>query len=160
MYLLALTVLYPIVYVVVLFSIPLVFGVRANISYRKSAVSIAIIVALYLAICATSSFMNEELANWLLHTWGGGALAALACFFAMRDSGLAWTTLQFLTLGFLVATALGVANELVEFFLQNQFGLIFAESIQDTWVDLTNNTLGALLMLACLRLFTGSRIER
>lgn len=153
MYLLALAFLYPVVYAGMLLSIPLVFGARVKISYRKSAVSIAIIVALYLAIFAASSLMNEELANWLLHTWGGGALVALTCFLAMRDSGVQSTTLQFFVFGFLVATALGVANELVEFFLQSQFGIIFAESIQDTWVDLANNSIGILVALACLTPF-------
>jgi hypothetical protein len=161
MYLLALVILYPTVYAVMLFGVPLVGGTRAAISYRKSAVSVAVIVVLYLAVYAFNAMVKDpEISNWVLHTWGGGALAVGTYFLAVRDSGVQSTTLQFFVFGFLVATALGVANELVEFFLQSQFGLIFAESVDDTWVDLTNNTLGALLTLSCLWLFAGSRIER
>ena len=75
----------------------------------------------------------------------GGVVAFVMFFLVVRDTRTALTRLQFFILGFLIVTALGVANELLEFFLQQTTGIIFNDDIFDTWLDLFSNTNGALL---------------
>ncbi len=40
---------------------------------------------------------------------------------------------------------LGVGNEIIEFLLHNYTGLQFSTAINDTWLDLVSNTVGAVL---------------
>ena len=91
---------------------------------------------------------NQELANRLLHALGGGALGTLTCYLATKDSKVNITTFQFFIFSFLLVTALGVGNELLEFFLQETTGEIFSNSNIDAWLDLASNTVGALLASA------------
>ncbi len=76
-------------------------------------------------------------------------MAFMVCFLVVKDSKLPVTKFQFLIFSALIATALGVANELLEFFLQHYFGFISAASVTDTWLDLLSNTVGILLASIC-----------
>jgi glycopeptide antibiotics resistance protein len=110
-------------------------------------------------ICAsmalTIAFLPSDpwWSNRLLHCIGGGVLASIMCFLAVRDSKVGLNRMQYFLVNFLIVTALGVANELAEFFLQTHAIGSFAASIDDTWLDLTSNTVGSLsagVVLACL----------
>jgi hypothetical protein len=91
------------------------------------------------------SIPNPELGNRILHGFGGGFMALLAFFLAVKDTNIKLRKFQFFFFSLAVVAALGVANEILEFFLQNYVGLIFAESINDTWYDLISNTVGSLI---------------
>ena len=45
--------------------------------------------------------------------------------------------------------SLGVANEIMEFILQNYAGFTFSTSINDTWYDLTSNVVGSIISALC-----------
>jgi hypothetical protein len=110
-----------------------------------SLMSLGIIVLLSLASYALAGWVsNPELSNRLLHMLGGGFLAMATCFLVVRDSQFIVSRTQFLLLSFLVVMALGVGNEIVEFVLQNYFYWKFAQTVNDTWLDLISNLLGAL----------------
>jgi hypothetical protein len=90
-----------------------------------------------------------EFSNRVLHAYGGGFMAFLVCFLVVRDSKLSLTKFQFFIFSFLIVAALGVANEILEFFLQNYAGMIFSSHINDTWYDLMSNTIGSLIATVC-----------
>lgn len=96
---------------------------------------------------------DADFANRVLHAVGGGSLIVLTAFFALRTSGTRVNRFQFFVIGIAVAAVFGVANEIMEFFLQNYFGMFMAGSINDTWLDLMSNTVGSLLAIACLAPF-------
>lgn len=86
---------------------------------------------------------DRQIANRIEHAFGGGFLAFLVCYLVARDMGRPITRFQFFVLSFLVVTALGVANEILEFIAQEYFGVYFAKNLNDTWLDLISNTIGA-----------------
>jgi hypothetical protein len=88
---------------------------------------------------------DREIANRIQHGFAGGFAAFLICFLAVKDSGAKVSRFQFLVFTALVVTALGVGNEIFEFFLQNYTNLVMATTINDTWLDLISNSLGILL---------------
>lgn len=154
MYLLGLSFVYCIAYLILLFGIPFFFDSSFPRVHRNSIASIAYIFAFYFVVLVLSSSISDpELANRILHTLGGGSLVVLICFLATRDSGQRISKFQFFVIGICIATLFGVANEMFEFVLQNNFGLMFANSINDTWLDLISNTTGVLLATACLTPF-------
>lgn len=102
-------------------------------------------------------FTNVDWGNRFLHIFGGGFAATLVVFFACRDAGLPLKRSQFIVLAILLATTFGTVNELLEFTLQRYTSLTFAESTDDTWLDLVSNTVG--IILACLTLFPVSNFD-
>lgn len=108
------------------------------------AIALIFIVAL-LVFTAMNIVQDRQLANRIEHAFGGGFLAFLVCYVVVRDMGRPITRFQFFVLSFLVVTALGVANEILEFFAQEYFGVVLAKSLNDTWLDLISNTTGALI---------------
>lgn len=109
----------------------------------------------YIVICISLIFTislgvpDRGFGNRLLHAFGGGFLSFLICFLVVRDSGLKITRLQFFIFSLFVVTFLGVTNEIAEFFLQNYLAFHFADTINDTWLDLISNTVGALIGSVC-----------
>lgn len=82
----------------------------------------------------------------------GGVVATILFLFVIRAYDLKFNHQWQLWLGlYLFVSALGVANELFEFFL-DESGLMPMPNT-DTWWDLTANTLGAFMALALARLF-------
>ena len=89
--------------------------------------SLLLIASLNILFGAIQLLIPEPFwANRFQHTMGG-VVAFVMFFLVVR------------------VTALGVANELLEFFLQQTTGIIFNDDIFDTWLDLFSNTNGALL---------------
>jgi glycopeptide antibiotics resistance protein len=91
--------------------------------------------------------------------FGGGFLSLLICFLATRNSKTSLSKFQFFIISSLIVSTMGVANEIIEFLLQNYTNLdfTFAQTINDTWLDLISNTIGALLGAILLTPFVRSR---
>lgn len=154
MYLFAITLGQCSVYTLLFFIFPFFFDQPAKkLLTRRSLYSLTAIVTLSFIIYVWSGSVPDPLGNRLLHFFGGGMLTFFVCFLAVRDTGIAINKLQFFLFSFMAVTSLGVANEIVEFLLQNYCNFahfIFADSINDTWLDLVSNTTGALLASVCL----------
>jgi len=149
---------YGLIYIALYFFFPHFFSQRAAKLNKQQLFSIPILIFLSLLMWQVSvSMANQELANRLLHAVGGGVLASLACFLAAKDSRVKITKPQFFILTILIVTALGVANELAEFFLQLTTGEVFAPTIVDTWLDLLSNTLGVLAATMALTLLLNNK---
>lgn len=122
---------------------------KPSFSVRASCISIFSIFAVAFGVFVAMTLVEDrQLANRIEHAFGGGFLAFLVCYLVARDMGRPITRFQFLVLAFLTVTALGVANEIFEFFGQNYFGWIVAKHLNDTWYDLISNTVGALIAAA------------
>lgn len=119
---------------------------------RRSVLSIVAVIVFSLLIFVISfSIPNLWLSNRIVHIFGGGFIGVVVCFLAGRDSQIKISRFQFFLFSFLFVTTLGVANEIMEFFLQHyfsQYDLIFATTVNDTWLDLVSNTIGILLAVA------------
>ena len=100
------------------------------------------------AYAVSYALPDPEIGNRVLHISGGFA-GFLTCFFATRDSGVRINKFQFFVCSALIVLALGVANELLEFFLQEYVGIISAATVTDTWLDLASNTIGIILASMC-----------
>lgn len=148
-YLVILTAIFCAVYLSLLFVLPAFFKNGApQLTMRSLLPCIWIIGVSVLMYIVSITMADEALGNRLLHMFGGGFLAFAACFFATRNSNVNIAKFQFFLLSMLVVTTLGVGNELLEFLLQSTTGVIFAPTINDTWLDLLSNTIGALLASA------------
>ncbi len=123
----------------------------ARLTARSTYSLITIFVFSLLTFAISIYIPDLVLGNRVLHAFGGGFMAFFVCFLAARDSRVKINRFQFLLVSLLVVTALGVANEIIEFFLQYYFAkydLFFATTINDTWLDLVSNTIGILLAAA------------
>ncbi|MCC7432943.1 hypothetical protein IT412_05485 [Candidatus Peregrinibacteria bacterium] len=92
--------------------------------------------------------VDRELGNRVMHAFGGGFLAFFTCFLVVKNLKLRMNIFPFILFSFLIVMSLGIANELLEFFLQSYSPLIFANSINDTWLDLTSNFIGTIVAIA------------
>ena len=110
---------------------------------------ILIVICSGLAYLASFSVSDLELGNRILHIFGGGFVAFLVCFLSARDSGVRISKFQFFLFSTLIVLALGIANELSEFILQEYWGFLFTRSVNDTWLDLASNVVGIILASAC-----------
>lgn len=119
---------------------------RPTFTVTKSIRSLGLIsLGAALVFLVMESVESRELANRIEHAFGGGFLAFLTCYMVARDVGRSLTRFQFFVLAFLTVTALGVANEILEFIAQEYFGYVLAKNLNDTWLDLISNTIGAFL---------------
>ena len=96
------------------------------------------------------SIADPEWSNRLLHALGGGFVAFFVCFLVARDSQIDITRFQFFVFSFLLVTAFGVGNEILEFAIQHYLDLTFARDVADTWLDLVSNTVGVLVAAAIM----------
>lgn len=148
---LLLTTLYCLVYAVFFRLFPYFFNQPRPPFSKRSIYSIGIIVALSaLAYLISYHIPDIQLGNRFLHAFGGGFLAFLTCWLIVRDTKIKISKFRFFVFSLLIVTALGVGNELLEFFLQTTTGYPFSDSIIDTWLDLTSNTVGALITAVLL----------
>ncbi len=148
-YMVFLTVAFCVVYAGLLFFFPYFFEKRKVVLSRRSIISLVWIAGLsLLAYFVSYNISDQQLGNRILHAFGGGFLALLTSFFAARDSKVQITKFQFFVMSLLLVTSLGVANELAEFVMQTVTGTMFTDSLIDTWLDLTSNTVGLLLASA------------
>jgi len=88
---------------------------------------------------------DPELANRFQHAIAGGFLTMLISYLAFKDSQVKINKLQIILLSVLVVTFLGVLNEILEFIIQINTNLVFADNLNDTWLDLTSNFFGIML---------------
>ncbi|MDD3940187.1 MAG: hypothetical protein PHQ01_01255 [Candidatus Pacebacteria bacterium] len=88
---------------------------------------------------------DPELANRFQHAIAGGFLTMLISYLAFKDSQVEINKLQIILLSVLVVTFLGVLNEILEFIIQINTNLVFADNLNDTWLDLTSNFFGIML---------------
>jgi len=149
-YLLGLTVAMCLAYVVLGFLFTMFFRNERPRPDHLSLASVGYIAAAsLLSYLVAFSVSDPALGNRLLHVLGGGFLAFFVCFLVVRDGRLAIGRLRFFVFSFLVVMALGVANEMLEYVLQNYAGFLFAADPNDTWLDLMCNVAGALIGGAC-----------
>ncbi len=146
MYLLGLSVIYCAAYLMLFFGISFFFTNHLPKLNLDSLKSVTFILLFYFGVLVMSSLISDpEWSNRTLHTFGGGFLIVLVTFFAIKDSGTKINVFQFIIIGISIAALFGIANEIFEFILQNYFGFIFADSINDTWLDLISNSIGSIL---------------
>jgi len=156
MYLLAITFGLCISYFVLLFLFPFFFENRIAKVTKKSFLFVALLsflsLILYIVVFHIS---DEELGNRFQHAFGGGFLAFFLCYLVVKDVKLSISKFRFFIFSALIVTAMGVANEIIEYLLQNYAGftLMFSNNINDTWLDLISNTVGILVATACFTPF-------
>ena len=120
-------------------------------SPQRTFTSLLLVVLISFTVYVLSfSIQSIEFGNRIIHSMGGGFLGTILCFMVVRDSRLKIDKIRFLILTFLVVTTLGVFNEIIEFFLQNNFSFTAAPNVNDTWLDLISNTVGIILASICL----------
>ncbi len=159
LYAIAMVLIYWVVYAVLLHLFSYFFNLKAYSNKGgvfKSLVFISVVFLLFFAISEVVT--DRDLGNRILHSLAGGFTATLLCFFAMRDSCTNITRLQFAIFTFLIVMSLGVANEITEFAGQNLGLYVFSTSINDTWLDLVSNTVGAIVGCVALTPFVKSRV--
>lgn len=141
---------YCVAYLFLFFLYPLFFkNIVSTVTWR-SLYSVAYVIFLYIFISLISTNISDvDLSNRILHIFGGGFLSFFVCFLVVKDTGLRITKFRFFTFSFLIVVALGVGNEIFEYFLQNYSSLSFAKTANDTWMDLISNCVGALIAAAC-----------
>jgi hypothetical protein len=149
MYLVSILIGMCLVYWLLLFLFPLFFSSTTPSRAVSLSSMIYIILSGGLAFALSFSVAGAELSNRIMHVFGGGFLGFFTCFLAAKDSRIRTGKLQFFIFSFLIVTALGVANEIIEFVLQTYWHLDFAESVDDTWLDLISNCGGILIASIC-----------
>lgn len=147
LYLFGITLGLLILYFILFYFLPYFFDKPGKkIKLKKAGISISLLVIVSLISYLVSfSLTDVELGNRILHIFGGGFTAFLLCFLVVKDLNLQINKIQFLTISALIVIALGVSNELAEFFLQSNFNHISSHNTEDTWRDLTSNLVGILL---------------
>ena len=112
-------------------------------------ISLCIVISYIVAALIT----DVEIGNRFQHAFGGGFAGFLSCFLSCKDTHLDVGRYRFLAIALLIVTAMGVGNEILEFFVQSSTHLIFSNNTLDTWRDLTSNSVGALAAAALLTPF-------
>lgn len=79
-----------------------------------------------------------------LHFIGGGGVSAVILNYGLKRLKLKLSFFQSLVAVYLLASSLGVANEILELVLDQWSGKNFSSTRLDTWHDLLANTLGAV----------------
>ena len=102
---------------------------------------------------------SGDLSNRLLHALTGGFVSFFICFLVVKNANFRITRFQFFIFSFLVVTALGVANEILEFALQNYAEISITQTVNDTWLDLISNTLGSFLAASIFSWFISRPLE-
>lgn len=146
MYLAFITLAMCVVYFILLQLFPIFFAQKITLQRRKPFLSlICIVIFSVLAYVASFSIQDIELSNRVLHIFGGAFLGFFVCFLATRDSRININKFQFFVFGALIVLALAIANELLEFVLQEYGILVSAINVNETWLDLASNVVGIIL---------------
>ncbi len=146
MYLFAIAIGLCCVYIGLLFFFPYFFGQKNGGITRGSIISFGLLFLLSItAYWIAYSIPDPVLGNRVLHSLGGGFSAFIACWLAIRDSEIRIDRVRFVILSILIVSCLGIANEIMEFMLQSITGVVYADSINDTWLDLISNTVGIVV---------------
>lgn len=115
------------------------FGAAA---VRSMATMAVLIIGVFLL---ADMVPDAALGNRLQHGIGGGVLGVLLCFLIFFDQRIPVTRFQFFVWSAFVVTGLGVANELLEFFVQSYTNMVFAADQFDTWRDFASNSVGIVV---------------
>ena len=113
---------------------------------RKAFHSLTFVVVM-LAVAFFISHLITDFwwSNRIQHALGGGATVFFLCWRIVGDAELRISKMQTFIFCFLIVTALGVGNELVEYVMQHWSVFVFAQTVDDTWLDLWSNAIGALI---------------
>ncbi len=147
------------------FLLPLVFSLFAGrgkrVSFKRRLCSlVTLVVASAIGYTLAFQIADEELSNRVTHALGGFFSVTLG-YLVVRDFGFVFSKIAFLVLVGLIATALGVGNEILEYFLQNHLAYISADNINDTWLDLISNTVGIAVAALILTPFvSGGKVSK
>lgn len=121
-----------------------------SVTYRQAipylwTAAVLWVVALSLPVVP----INNQTESFGIH-FTGGIVACILFYFAAKAYGWRFSIWWYAPVVlYFFASGLGVANELFELFL-NQTGIVVADVHQnDTWWDLTANTLGAATAFLC-----------
>ncbi len=160
MYLIAVTIGLCVTYASLTVWFPYFFNTgKVTVSQIKISSLIFICTLSLLGYAIAFSITDIELSNRFLHAFGGGFMAFMTCFLSARDSHIALNKIRFLFFSLLIITTLGVASELIEFLFQNLSHFVFAETINDTWLDLASNLVGSFIGAIVLFPFLNFNIE-
>ncbi len=141
-------------YFVVLFILSKLFQQKPVFIWSKITRSLFVIVAFTIFTYISTSYIeDEDVSNRLLHAIGGGFNVVLATFLVIKDFKFKLDFIQFGIIAILLVSFFGIGNEIIEYFLQTNFDMIFASTSIDTWLDLISNGLGGLLGTICLGYF-------
>lgn len=100
---------------------------------------------------------DEILGNRFLHAFGGGFMAFFTTLLVLKDNKVVLSKRLLLILGFAIVLTFGLLNEVIELFLQNHTSYLFAQSREDTLLDLTSNTIGFLILFVMVTLYPGDQ---
>ena len=146
MYLIALGVGLCLSYILLSYGLPWFFeGRRGRLGEAAARSVVVIAFVAFAAFFVSFQISDEQLANRMLHALGGGFVGFLVCILATRDNHLGIGRTRVFIASMLIVTGMGVANELIEFFLDTYTSLLFSASRTDTWFDLASNLTGALI---------------
>lgn len=127
-------------------------------TYRQSApYLLAAVIVWEVGLLLPSVDINSQTDTFLQHFMGGIA-SGILFYFVIKAYGLRlnkWWQKPVL-LYFLVC-GLGVANELLELFMDQTGLIIDLVHRNDTWWDLLANTLGAAVAFVCAELYRRAR---
>lgn len=133
------------------FFFPLFFHGHTT-SFRKSSFLFLGLVILGYAVVwyITSQIVDVNVSNRILHIFGGGFLAFFMCFLISIDTKIRVDRFRLFTFILFVVLSLGVANEMMEYVLGLYTPLTFADTADDTRLDLISNCVGAVLAIIML----------
>lgn len=139
------TTAYLLLYIILNYALQLVLKKKINKQTLQKKSFILIALSSVTIFSIVFLIKDPELANRFQHAIAGGFLVMLISYLAFKDSQVEINKLQIILLSALVVTFLGVLNEILEFIIQINTKLVFADNLNDTWLDLTSNFFGIML---------------
>lgn len=139
------TTAYLLLYIILNYALQLVLKKKINKQTLQKKSFILIALSSVTIFSIVFLIKDPELANRFQHAIAGGFLTMLISYLAFKDSQVEINKLQIILLSALVVTFLGVLNEILEFIIQINTNLVFADNLNDTWLDLTSNFFGIML---------------
>ena len=122
------------------------FGAPRPVFTRTTLWALGVVALACLVIFSFTFSLNDPIwRNRVQHGLGCGFLTFGICFLAAKFSEIKLSRARFALFSFLLVTALGVLNEVIEFVLQNYFDFFFTAKVNDTWLDLISNWIGILV---------------
>lgn len=120
--------------------------IKLKFDPKRIVISISIILIFtIISYLVAMNISDREFANRLQHALAGGFNIVLVVFLVKRDFEIRLTWFQFVIISILLVGFLGICNEILEYFMQVYFHIIFAPNAIDTWLDLISNFAGAVL---------------
>ncbi|MBI5138281.1 MAG: hypothetical protein HZA95_00600 [Candidatus Vogelbacteria bacterium] len=148
-------------YFVVYFVAPKFFEkTSAPLAWKHTLRSLVVIlVTAFIAMYLVFATPSEWWGNRIQHALGGGFVATMVCYLAVKDSKIKLSYLQFIFATLMLVSLLGVGNEVVEYLAQHFLDIISAATVDDTWLDLVSNLVGIAVGLICFTPFIRNNSE-